>query len=277
MTSSDLGLADPDITNEPDPHARAGRDPEASAWLPVLEAYRRGAPIPVTALSPVFAPLFRHRDKAIAAGRALIVGQLGQSLDGRIAARNGESRYINAQCGLRHLHRLRALADAVVVGVATVNADNPRLTVRLTDGPDPDRVIIDPNMRARADAKLFDCPRAKTLRLTAALIHAGSGARNGATAGNISPEDIAAWLFRQRYQTVLIEGGAATLSRFIAAGALDRLHLITAPVILGGGTPALDIPGLNGLSDALHPDISVHRIGRDLLIDCDLTGEPQRA
>ena len=85
----------------------------------------------------------------------LIVGQLGQSLDGRVATESGHSKYINGPAGLVHLHRLRALVDVVVVGVGTAIADDPQLTVRRVSGPQPARVVIDPKGRLCADARMF--------------------------------------------------------------------------------------------------------------------------
>ena len=93
---------------------------------------------------------------SVAEGRgepAFVIAQLGQSLDGRVATATGKSRYINGPEAIRHLHRLRALCDAVVVGVGTVIADDPQLTVREVQGPCPARVVIDPNFR------LPDCAR----------------------------------------------------------------------------------------------------------------------
>ena len=77
----------------------------------------------------------------------VVVGQFGQSIDARIATASGHSHYINGAEGLAHLHRLRALVDAVVVGVGTALADDPQLTVRRVAGPNPARVVIDPNGR----------------------------------------------------------------------------------------------------------------------------------
>src|SRR5260370_27663632 len=75
----------------------------------------------------------------------VLVGQCGQSIDARIATPSGDSHYINGDAGLDHLHRLRALVDAVVIGVGTAIADNPQLTVRRVPGPNPARVVIGPN------------------------------------------------------------------------------------------------------------------------------------
>jgi diaminohydroxyphosphoribosylaminopyrimidine deaminase/5-amino-6-(5-phosphoribosylamino)uracil reductase len=82
-----------------------------------------------------------------------VVGQCGQSIDGRIATPTGHSHYINGEAGLAHLHRLRALVDAVVIGVGTAIADDPQLTVRRVEGPSPARVIVDPNGRLPTTAR----------------------------------------------------------------------------------------------------------------------------
>ena len=83
-----------------------------------------------------------------------MIGQIGQSLDGRIATASGQSHYINGPAAIVHLHRLRALVDAVIVGIGTVTADDPRLTVRRVEGPSPARVVIDPQGDVRS-AKLL--------------------------------------------------------------------------------------------------------------------------
>src|SRR5262249_59875864 len=85
----------------------------------------------------------------------VIVGQLGQSLDGRIATNSGHSKYINCEAGLDHLHRLRALMDAVVIGGGTALADDPQLTVRRVFGPNPARGILDPPGRLGPNARVL--------------------------------------------------------------------------------------------------------------------------
>ena len=85
----------------------------------------------------------------------IVVGQIGQSLDGRIATPAGHSHYVNGDDGLAHLHRLRALVDAVVVGIGTVLADDPQLTVRRVNGPHPARVVIDPNGKLPRTARVL--------------------------------------------------------------------------------------------------------------------------
>src|SRR2546423_387975 len=99
----------------------------------------------------------------------VVVGQCGQSIDARIATPGGDSHYINGAAGLDHLHRLRALVDAVVIGIGTAIADDPQLTVRRVAGPNPARVIIDPKGRLPLNARVLaaDGTRRLVVRTTA--------------------------------------------------------------------------------------------------------------
>src|SRR5437868_606933 len=97
------------------------------------------------------------------AARPMTVGHLGQSLDGFIATHAGESRWVTGEENMRHMHRLRALCDAVVVGSGTVAADDPQLTTRLVAGPNPLRVVLDPARRLEASHRVFSDSSAETL------------------------------------------------------------------------------------------------------------------
>jgi riboflavin-specific deaminase-like protein len=217
-------------------------------------------------------PLSHIRDAP--ADRPFVVAQLGQSLDGRIATPTGASRYINGTCALDHLHRLRAHVDAVVVGVGTVIADDPALTVRRVEGPNPARVFIDPNGRLPIDAKCVasDCADRYVIR-------AKSGPANRsmeeilvpAIDGVIPPGAIAEALFERGLRKILVEGGARTISSFVAAGCLDRLHVLVAPLIIGSGMPGMTLPPIDGLEDAIRPVVEVHVFpDGDVLFDCDM-------
>ncbi|MEM9280122.1 MAG: dihydrofolate reductase family protein, partial [Pseudomonadota bacterium] len=103
---------------------------------------------------------------AIKASNRLVVGQLGQTLDGCIATPTGDSKYINSDCGLRHLHAVRSAVDGVLVGVGSVNADDPKLTVRLCKGKHPTRIVIDPRGRVDVDAGIFRDESAEVIIVT---------------------------------------------------------------------------------------------------------------
>src|SRR5215831_12316137 len=124
--------------------------PEDPLWRDAMAAIRAGRRNGASYWDGIFGPLHAGQVDDL-----LVVGQIGQSLDGRAATATGHSHYINGAEGLDHLHRLRALMDAVVVGVGTVLADDPLLTVRRVAGPHPARVVIDPNGRLPAAARAF--------------------------------------------------------------------------------------------------------------------------
>ncbi len=207
-----------------------------------------------------------------------VVAQLGQSLDGRIATVTGESRWINQDAALAHLHRLRASVDAVVVGIGTVIADNPMLTVRRVPLPankgQPARVVIDPSGRLNREARVL------TEDGAARVIISAAGQAPSAPCENIQlerkeaglcPHAIVTSLFNRGYKRLLIEGGARTISKFIDAGAIDRLHVLIAPMIIGSGKTGLDLEPIDKLDRSLRPPTSVQVLeDGDVLFDCDL-------
>lgn len=216
------------------------------------------------------------------ADRPFVVGQLGQSLDGRIATATGESQWINGERALDHVHRLRAAVDAVVVGAGTIAADNPRLNVRRCQGDSPARVVIDPRGRIDGTGAWLADDGARRVVVTDQEAHLARDAacrRNGVEVvalardpiGTLRPVDIAAALFDLGLRRLLIEGGARTVSHFIDAGAMDRLHVLVAPMLIGSGPRGLQLAEIAKLADAkrLRADIIPLADG-DVLFDCDL-------
>lgn len=242
-------------------------------WESFVERFRSGQqPLP-QAWADLFGPLCTGTVDDL-----VVVGQVGQSLDGRVATATGHSKYINCPAGIDHLHRLRALVDIVVVGVGTALADNPQLTVRQVAGPQPARAVIDPKGRLGANAKLFADDGVRRLFITAdgsrAIPPPGVEAITlPAEDGNIAPSAIVASLAAAGMRRILIEGGADTVSRFIAARCLDRLHVNVAPVMLGAGGPGIDLPPLERADQAHRMPVRVHKIEDDVLFDCDLSGQ----
>lgn len=249
----------------------------ADAWSAVPQAVRRGAPLPPE-YEPLFGPLRTGSVDAL-----MVIGQIGQSLDGRIATVGGRLEYINGAAGLAHLHRLRAVVDAVVVGVGTALCDDPRLTVRHVAGPDPARVVIDPHGRLDTDARLLADDGVRRIVVTSAAAPQGAEARRlpdgverlvvPATDGRLEPAAILAALAAAGFRRILIEGGADTLSRFLAAGCLDRLHVTVAPIILGSGRPGCTLPPIADAEDALRPRVRTVPLGDEVLFDCDLSAQ----
>ena len=207
----------------------------------------------------------------------LVVAQLGQSLDGRIATESGHSHYVTGQADIRRLHRLRALVDAVVVGAGTIASDNSRLTVRQVEGENPVRVVLDPDARLDPHRNVFSDGAARTL-----VVRRGprGAAAPSATcdvltiptndSDEFEPEAILDALRNQGYRRVLVEGGGITVSRFLRAGVVDRLHVTVAPLIIGSGRPALTLEPIETLDQALRPRCRHFHLGEDILFDLDL-------
>ncbi len=228
-------------------------------------------PIPEDARGPLFAPLHAP----VPDGCSFVLGRIAQSLDGYIATRGGESVWISGPDDLRHTHQLRALCDAVVVGAKTVRVDNPRLTTRLVDGPSPVRVVLDPDRRLGPAYRVFhDGP--ETLLLCAPEMAAadcpGSARVLPVLRGpfGLDIPAILALLRRRGLRRIFVEGGGVTVSRFLAAGALDRLHVTVAPLVMGGGVPAFPLPPVERLEQGRRFAWTAHRIGADVLLDIPL-------
>jgi diaminohydroxyphosphoribosylaminopyrimidine deaminase/5-amino-6-(5-phosphoribosylamino)uracil reductase len=213
----------------------------------------------------------------------LVLGQLGQSLDGRIATEGGASHFVTGPKDIERLHRLRALVDAVVVGATTVAQDDPRLTVRLVEGPNPARVVLDPSGQLDAGRRVFSESAVPTL-----VVREEAGGRGWRPAapgseGNVEelriPSsdpgglDLAALVDRLRargLRRLLVEGGGVTVSRFLQAGLLDRLHVTVAPLLIGSGRPSITLEPIVSLDDALRPACRRFTLGEDVLFDLDL-------
>jgi diaminohydroxyphosphoribosylaminopyrimidine deaminase / 5-amino-6-(5-phosphoribosylamino)uracil reductase len=217
-------------------------------------------------LARAFAPLVVAKRTNV----PLVVAQLGQSLDGRIATPNGSSRGINGPSAMAHLHRLRALVDAVVVGAGTARTDDPRLTVRHCEGESPARVVIDPRGTVSPDAKVWDHQDGARRLVFGGSDLLGSGVeRIGTPSGVLSPSWLLEQLRARGFSRVLIEGGGKTVSSFIASEAADYLHLLLGPVFLGAGLSGLNLPCLDDVEDAYRPEVLVHQFDQgDVLVAC---------
>jgi diaminohydroxyphosphoribosylaminopyrimidine deaminase/5-amino-6-(5-phosphoribosylamino)uracil reductase len=230
-------------------------------------------PLLASPLQALFEPLrISHVDAM------MVVGQLGQTLDGRIATVTGQSKYINGRPGLTHLHQLRALLDAVVVGVGTAIADDPQLNVRLVSGKNPARVVIDPKGKLNTEARVWLDDGTRRLWVVSEGVETTSPKGVEMVAlpaldGRIAPLDILKCLHQRGLNRVLIEGGAETVSRFLQAGCLDRLHLIVAPILMGSGRARLNLPAIEHMDQALRLNVLTHLLGNEILFDCDLTAQ----
>lgn len=177
-------------------------------------------------------------------GRPLVTAKWAMTADGRIACSGGDSRWITAEETRVATRRARSEVDAILVGVGTIAADDPQLTSRTEDRPEPVRVVIDPGCRTPVDARLFESE-------TALLIYCSEGAATSdsaqalrrcgaevvplpATEGEILIVDLLHDLAARGVQNLLVEGGADTHGRFLDADLVDRVQILIAPKLVGG-------------------------------------------
>ncbi|MFB9377882.1 RibD family protein [Kineococcus gynurae] len=208
--------------------------------------------------------------RLLLAGPDAVVAQLGQSLDGCVATRSGDACFVTGEADREHLHRLRALVDAVVVGPGTVAADDPQLTVRAVVGPHPVRVVLDPR-GTLAGARLLREPDVLWLRGGT-----GAPASPGAEVVRLPPEGFAPRAIRRLLAArglgrVLVEGGGRTVSAWIDAGQVDLLFLTVAPFVIGaGGRRGLALADVEPLAAVPRPPVRRHLLGADVCFELDL-------
>jgi len=228
---------------------------------------------PVSQMIDLYLPLVIHDTS----DHPMRIAHLGQSLDGRIATVIGASHYVTGPENIDHLHRLRALCDAVVVGAGTAEADNPRLTVRRVAGENPLRVVIDPRGRLSPTLGIFNDCAAKTLIYRAKPVPAKQAAQFSENVeiavmpkedDGISPGAIIDDLRQRGAKRIFVEGGGVTVSRFLRAGCLDRLQVTIAPMVIGSGRSGISLPEIDRLDRAIRPRARHFSMGSDILFDC---------
>ncbi|MCS6878929.1 MAG: RibD family protein [Geminicoccaceae bacterium] len=260
----------------------------ARAWERLLACAHQGgdlATVPLDGLGPEQQRLFAtYRDFLAPSPDGLrVVAHLGQSLDGRIATERGHSAFVTGPEDFVHMHRLRALADAVLVGAGTVALDDPLLTVRFVPGPSPLRVVLDPDRRLGPDRRLFQKSGPPTLVLCRAerkdreTLGAAEVIGLPAPEGRLEPRTVLSVLRARGVRRLFVEGGGTTVSRFLAAGCLDALHLCVAPVIIGSGRAALALPAISRMDEAMRLAPEPIRLGEDWLFYCRLRRAPLAA
>jgi riboflavin-specific deaminase-like protein len=228
--------------------------------------------------------MITREEKPVERERPFVTVKFAQSLDGRIATATGESQWISSQSSLRLAHKLRREHDAIMVGVGTVIRDDPRLTVRLVNGRNPLRIVVDSRLRLPTCARvLADGAARQTLVATTEAADAeraceleNLGAeilRLPASAG-ISGVDLAELLEelgRRRIKSVLVEGGARIVTSLLTARLVDRLVVAIAPKIIGRGTEAIGDLGIIHLRDAISfSKFKTRRLGPDIIFDGQL-------
>jgi diaminohydroxyphosphoribosylaminopyrimidine deaminase/5-amino-6-(5-phosphoribosylamino)uracil reductase len=221
-------------------------------------------------------------------GRPFVTLKLALSLDGRIAAESGDSRWISSAESRNLVHRWRNEADAVMVGAGTVIADNPRLTCRIAGGRDPVRVVVDGHLRCPPAARVFaEASDAPALLVTSAANlararrrYAGPGLEVigcAAKGGRVDLRGLMRELGGRGWCRVLIEGGAHLASAALADGVVDHVAFFVAPILIGSGMPALEGLHVPRVRQAVAlKAMNEQRIGADLLVEADISARTRR-
>jgi GTP cyclohydrolase II len=215
--------------------------------------------------------------------RPYIVIKYAQSVDGRIATSTGDSRWISGQAERALSHGLRAACDAVLVGVGTIVADDPLLTVRLVDGVSPRRVVVDSTLNVSVDAAVFGEDAVTTIVTTAladarkrdVLQRRGIEVIDvGASEDGVDLVETVAKLRRSGVESLLVEGGARVITSLLRKGLVDRLVVAVAPILLGRGTEAVGDLGVVRVCDGLRlSNRSVHIFDDDVVMTWDVASE----
>lgn len=212
--------------------------------------------------------------------RPLVTLAYAQTLDGRIAAADGTSRWISGEASLVRTHQLRAHHDAIMVGIGTILADNPRLTVRHVTGADPIRIVIDRNLRTPPTAAvLADGAAARTWlvcdphapadrQLACHACGATLIAQLPTADGSFAMLPLLQHLATRGVRTLMLEGGSRIIASMLRARCVDRIAVTIAPKFLGQGIPAIADIGITTMSDALQfGDIQLSQCGSDIWLE----------
>jgi len=212
----------------------------------------------------------------------LVTIHYAQTLDGRIATCTGQSQWVSGDASLELAHRLRASHEAIMVGVGTVIADNPRLTVRLTEGRSPRRIILDSRLRLPLDSLVLTDGAAETLVATTIGAHpervralCETGAEilmvSQDAQGRVDLSELLCRLGALGIASVLIEGGRGIITSALRGRLFSRLVICIAPKIIGKGVEAVGDLNIRSLTDALTFARTTYTpLGGDIIFDGEL-------
>ena len=197
------------------------------------------------------------------------IGQIGQSLDGKIALLNGNSHYINDKNSISYLHSLRSICDAVIVGVNTIRKDDPLLTTRAIKGPNPQRIIIDPSLKLTNKYKVFKDGMPNII-----FTHSKLNKKFNNTQIYQLPERNFTNLIYQNinrlgYKLVLVEGGSKTISKFLENRLLNIMQFIIAPTIIGSGINSINIEPITNLKNVIRTKNNIFKFGKEIIVSLE--------
>ena len=208
----------------------------------------------------ILLPILRKNKK-------LVIAQIGQSIDGRIALNNGNSHYINNPKSIIYLHCLRSISDAIIVGSNTIKKDDPLLTTRKIKGTNPKRIIIDGSLSLNNKYKIFNdgneniifTKSNKNIRL------------NNSTIIRLEEKNFTKNLITQikklKYKNILVEGGSKTISELINNKYIDILQFMIAPILIGSGINSLNLKEISNLNRAIRPKHNFNELENEIIVN----------
>ena len=208
----------------------------------------------------ILLPILRKNKK-------LVIAQIGQSIDGRIALNNGNSHYINNPKSIIYLHCLRSISDAIIVGSNTIKKDDPLLTTRKIKGTNPKRIIIDGSLSLNNKYKIFNdgneniifTKSNKNIRL------------NNSTIIRLKEKNFTKNLIMQikklKYKNILVEGGSKTISELINNKYIDILQFMIAPILIGSGINSLNLKEISNLNKAIRPKHNFNELENEIIVN----------
>ena len=217
--------------------------------------------------------------------RPYVLVKYAQTLDGRIATRTGDSKWISGEAERRISHALRAACDAVLVGSGTVRRDDPELTVRLVPGANPIRVVLDSTLRMVPTAKVAgdiattvvfttsaaDPTRREQLRAARVTVHEVTAGPRG-----VDLTAVLAHLRESGVESLMVEGGRRVITSLFAAGQVDRLVVSISPTVIGTGVEAVGDLGIGLVAEGVRlTNRAFYLAGDDVLLGWDV--EPRTA
>jgi 5-amino-6-(5-phosphoribosylamino)uracil reductase/diaminohydroxyphosphoribosylaminopyrimidine deaminase/5-amino-6-(5-phosphoribosylamino)uracil reductase len=226
-------------------------------------------------MAQVYLPVVLGTAAARGAGRVFVAGHVTQTLDGRIACENGQSKWIGNEADLRHAHRMRALLDGVMVGAGTALCDDPQLTVRHVEGPNPRRIVLSGRgrvLRRGAGLRVFTPPGCEVVvddtfdsavhDPMARLIKVPS------SSGSIEPNTILELLRDRGIHSLYLEGGATAVSSFLQARCIDLLQVHIAAMVMGSGLPSFVLPAVDHVQDSIKFTMTHAMLDGHVLLSC---------
>ncbi len=208
----------------------------------------------------ILLPILRRNKK-------LVIAQIGQSIDGRIALNNGNSHYINNPKSIIYLHCLRSISDAIIVGSNTIKKDDPLLTTRKIKGTNPKRIIIDGSLSLNNKYKIFNdgneniifTKSNKNIRL------------NNSTIIRLKEKNFTKNFITQikklKYKNILVEGGSKTISELINNKYIDILQFMIAPILIGSGINSLNLKEISNLNKAIRPKYNFNELENEIIVN----------